>query len=245
MTIQASQPAAATAERKSGPRILMVDDNAATCELMDEILTSAEMDCLALTDSREAAALVAKEKFDAIFTDEHMPYVDGIELARRARAGFNRSTPIVMITGEEDRKFLGRAFDAGVNFFLFKPIDRHSVLRLIRVTEGTIQREARRFQRIKFNGKVSIESGAGNLNGATLDVSLGGMFVQAPYVLPVGSLVTVGLELLPDQPSVRLSARVMRVAGGDCMGLQIENTASADYKEFQEFLLPRILQEEK
>jgi hypothetical protein len=45
-----------------------------------------------------------EEKFDAVFFDLRMPPSDGIELARQIRASLlNRTTPIVIITGVEDR----------------------------------------------------------------------------------------------------------------------------------------------
>jgi CheY-like chemotaxis protein len=225
-------------------RVLVVDDDPAACELMHEILTSADMKCVAMTDSRKAASLLTQERFDSIFLDERMPGLDGLELARRVRAGgVNRSTPIVMITGEDDRSLLARAFKEGVNFFLFKPVDRYRILRLIRVTEGSIQHEARRFQRVRVHCKVSIELGTQRLSGATLDLSLGGMFVQASGSLPIGSNVTIKLELKPGQPPIRLGGRIARVAADDCMGLQIDSASSQDYKAFQEFLLPLVLRE--
>jgi CheY-like chemotaxis protein len=224
----------------------VVDDDPAACELMHEILTNAEMDCLTMTDSRQAAARLVHEKFDAIFLDERMPGLEGVELARLVRAtGLNRSTPIVMITGEEDRKLLARAFEAGVNFFLFKPIDRHRILRLIRVSEDSIEREARRFNRVKVQCNVAIECGSKHVTGTTLDISLGGLLVRAAYALPVGSNVTVKLETRSGQPPLRLGARVVRVAGEDCMGLQIENSGSEDHRALQEFLLPLVLADRK
>src|SRR5271155_5662326 len=106
------------------------------CELIQGMLRSAEIDSFSLTDSREAARLLGKEKFDAIFLDVRMPAPDGIELTKLIRAsGINQSTPIVIITGEGENAVLARAFQAGATFFLFKPIDRHRMLRLLRVTE--------------------------------------------------------------------------------------------------------------
>jgi CheY-like chemotaxis protein len=223
-------------------RILVVDDNPVICELIREVLISAEMDAFTLTDSSQAAAHLAREKFYAVFLDVRMPPPDGIELTRQLRAvGFNRTTPVVIITGEEDRGVLKRAFEAGASFLLFKPIDRHSILRLIRVTEASIQNEARRYQRVKANCKVSLECGQDQVSGTTRDVSLGGMLVQAPCVLPVGSAVQVSLELKSGSPPLRLSARIVRRSGDDCMGLQIEKAGPAETKRLQEFLLPLIL----
>jgi CheY-like chemotaxis protein len=223
-------------------RVLVVDDNPAICELIRDVLSSAEMEAFTLTDSCQAAVHLAKERFSAVFLDVRMPPPDGIELTRQIRAsGPNRRTPIVIITGEEDNTVLARAFEVGASFFLFKPIDRHSILRLIRVTEGSIQREARRYQRVKVNCKVSLECGQEQISGRTLDVSLGGMFVQAPYVLPVGSAVHVNLELRSGMPPLRVTARVVRTPGNDCMALEIENARPEEAKRLQEFLLPIIL----
>jgi CheY-like chemotaxis protein len=211
---------------------------------MHEILTSVDMKCVTMTDSRKAATLLTKERFDSVFLDERMPGLDGVELARQIRAGgMNRTTPIVMITGEEDRTLVARAFQEGVNFFLFKPVDRYRIMRLIRVTEGSIQHEARRFQRVRVHCNVWIEFGTDRLSGTTFDLSLGGMFVQASRPLPIGSNVTVKLELKPGQPPIRLGGHVVRIASDDCMGLQIDSAGSKDYKAFQEFLLPLILRE--
>jgi len=225
-------------------RILAVDDDPTVCELIQEVLSSAEMDSLTLTDSAQAATRVAQERFDAIFLDVRMPPPDGIELTRQIRSmGPNRRTPVVIITGEEDNAVLKRAFDAGASFFLFKPIDRHRMLRLIRVTEGSIQHEARRYQRVKTKCKVSLECGHERISGTTLDVSLGGMFVQVPRALPAGSTAQVSLDLKPGAPPLRLTARVVRRPGDDCMGLQIESAGPEETKRLQEFLLPLILAE--
>lgn len=225
-------------------RILVVDDDPTVCELIQEVLAAAEMESFALTDSKEAATRIAQERFDAIFLDVRMPPPDGIELSRQIRAsGLNRTTPIVVITGEEDNAVLKRAFEAGATFLLFKPIDRHRMLRLIRVTEGSIQDEARRYQRVKASCKVSIECGLERLSGTTLDLSLCGLFVRAPSTFPVGSVVQVSLELKSGSAPLRVAARVMRVSADNCMGLLIENAGREETKRLQEFLLPLILAE--
>jgi CheY-like chemotaxis protein len=225
-------------------RILVVDDDPTVCELIQEVLAAADMESIALTDSRQAATQIAEERFEAIFLDVRMPPPDGIELTRQVRAsGLNRTTPIVVITGEEDNTILKRAFEAGASFFLFKPVDRHRMLRLIRVTEGSIQHEARRYQRVKASCKVSIEFGQERLSGTTLDLSLCGLLVRAPSMLPVGSELQVSLELKSGSPPLRLAARVMRVSADNCMGLLIVNAGREEAKKLQEFLLPLILAE--
>jgi CheY-like chemotaxis protein len=54
-------------------RILVVDDNPVICELIQEVLSSVEMEAFTLTDSSKAALHLAREKFDAVFLDVRMP----------------------------------------------------------------------------------------------------------------------------------------------------------------------------
>ena len=223
-------------------RVLVVDDDALTCELIGEILCSAGMEAASLTDSTEAAARLRTDKFDAIFLDVRMPPPDGIELARQIRASATNATSvIVVITGEEDPTVMARAFQAGVEFFLFKPVDRSKLLRLIRATAGTIERERRRFTRVRLRCSVSINSAQASVDGNTLDLSLGGMLVQAERAFPPGTPVTFNLEIERGLVALHSTARVVRVVGPDCMGIQFENLGSKECNRLQQFLLPLIL----
>ena len=229
-------------EMKVPVRILVVDDDPTVCELIQTVLSSVEIESLTLTSSTAAMPYLSQEKFSAIFLDVRMPAPDGIDLTRQIRAsGLNKTTPIAIITGEDDRSVLARAFDAGASFFLFKPIDRHRMLRLIRVSEGPVQREARRYQRVRIQCPVSLECGERKLSGTTLDLSLNGFSVQVASALPVGSSVAVSLELKLNSPPVHLGARVVRTFGEACMGLQIEHATAEESRRLQEFLLPIIL----
>jgi FixJ family two-component response regulator len=74
-----------------------------------------------------------------LILDMRMPPPNGVDLARQARTFLvNASTVIVMITGDEDRALMKRAFEAGVELFLFKPVERNKLLKLIRAAEGPI-----------------------------------------------------------------------------------------------------------
>ena len=66
------------------------------------------------------------------------------------------------------------------------------------------------------------------------------MFVQSSGVLPVGTAAQVTVHV-PTGPPLSFAARILRVAGGDCMGMQFENVTPALSKGLQEFLLPLVL----
>jgi len=222
--------------------VLVVDDDPLICELIRDVLESAEINSQTTSDSQQASVLIQEEKFDAIFLDVRMPAPDGIALARQVRTSpVNRTTPIAMITGESDRGLLTRAFEAGATFVLFKPIDRHRLMRLLRVSEDVIQREARQFQRVKIACKVSMQFDHVRSVGRTLDLSLNGAMVCANKMFPVGSLLQVELELVEGRDKISGAARVVRVVGVDCMGLYFENVPLDHARKIQEFLLPMLI----
>jgi CheY-like chemotaxis protein len=223
-------------------QILVVDDDAPSCELIAEILRSAGFEVHSLLSSAEAAELLTKEKFHAVFLDMRMPPPDGLALARHVRTSpVNASTIIVMITGEQDRTLMKRAFDIGVQLFLFKPVERNKLLKLIRVAEGSIERERRRFTRVPLRCAVSLESNDKQLEGTTVDLSLDGMLVQSYLVFPTGSVVKVRLQLPAGSAPLQVEARVVRTIGTDRMGLQFKSLGPGERTRVQEFLLPLIL----
>ena len=95
-------------------KVLIVEDDAPTLELMGEVLASLKAEVRAVSDSEAASALVNQERFDGIFLDLQMPKVDGFELTRRIRrSSWNKSAPIVVVTGEDDVKTMEKALCCG------------------------------------------------------------------------------------------------------------------------------------
>lgn len=233
-------PPAKESESKARTRILVVDDEPALCELVEAVLLGAGMEASSVSSSQQAIERLMKEKYDAVFLDVWMPAPDGFEVAQRMRsAGFNQKTPLVMITGDADPGVLKRGFESGANYFLFKPIDRRGLLRLVRATQGSIQNEKRRFQRVGVRCKVTVSSGSERVDGHTLDVSLNGVLVEASRAFDQNAGVDVEIKLPAGAP-VRARGRVMRKIDNR-MGILLDNMQSNESARLQEFLLPLIL----
>lgn len=125
-------------------RLLLVEDDPASLEFMSEVLTSQRLEVRAVTDGQQAAALIASQRFDGIFLDLQTPSLDGFELLRLVRhSSLNRTAPVAIITGSEDRDTLDRAFAGKATFFLHKPVDRQHLLALLRTALGPMQRQSR------------------------------------------------------------------------------------------------------
>ncbi len=98
-------------------KVLVVEDDPAGLELMSEVFSSLKAQVYPFGDSEKAAAIINAEKFDGIFLDLEMPKLNGFDLARRVRSSsWNRSTPIIVVTGRDDRKTMQQAFAAGATF---------------------------------------------------------------------------------------------------------------------------------
>jgi len=222
-------------------RALVVENEPAMCALIQEVLESAEIEAVTPAKSGENERHFHEEKFDVILIGLCASTVDGVELVRKIRrSGMNRLTPIIMISDDQRPRALSQGFDAGTSFFVYKPIDRAHLTRLILVTQGTIEHERRRFRRVPLRVKVRIKSDKDELVGETIDVSLNGALVRSPHTLPLGSLIEVSLYLLAGtQPVVGLGS-VVRVLSSTQMGILLDRFPVSEIWRLQEYLLPRI-----
>jgi len=223
---------------------LAVDDDPAVIGLIQTVLGAAGMDVVALSVSADAPALLQKKKFAVALFDLRMASPNGIELSRLARSsGMNKMTPIILLSDDPVTSAVSEGFSAGASFFLYKPIDKGGLSKLIRATRGAIEHERRRFRRVALRTKVALTCAKQELAGETLDISLNGLLVQAARTLPKGSSVEVALYLSRETSPVKGFGTIMRVMDGNQMGIQLHPLAIAESARIQEFLLPLILQE--
>ncbi|MFH0984415.1 MAG: response regulator [Candidatus Omnitrophota bacterium] len=114
-----------TAEELSrkGLRILVVEDNPSSQELLSIILRSFDFVVEIACDGREAVEKVQKEPCDLILMDLQMPVMGGLEATRIIRKELHKTMPILALTAgvsEDDR---ATCLAAGMNDYLAKPIE--------------------------------------------------------------------------------------------------------------------------
>jgi PAS domain S-box-containing protein len=128
--------ATAPTATKRGLSVLVAEDNEINALLMRSLLTRLGHQAVITTDGEEAleswlAAKSAGTPYDLVLMDIQMPGLDGIETTKRIRvneaAGASRRTPILALTANtlvEDRY---ACFEAGMDGFLVKPLDREKL----------------------------------------------------------------------------------------------------------------------
>ncbi|HMD38648.1 MAG TPA: response regulator [Candidatus Acidoferrum sp.] len=222
-------------------RALIVDDEPASCELIQKVLYAAGVDALTLTRSGQAARFLEEGKFDMVFFDLHMGSPDGIELSREMRrTGSNRTTPIILLSDDQRPSAMAMGFEAGASFFLYKPVNKERLLKLVRATQGRADHERRQTRRVPLQSKVRLRFGFEEIACETVDVSLNGILVRAPRTIPAGSLVQVSMELSQRMRPIVGAGSVVRLLGGNRMGIHLDRLPVGESERLQEFLLPMI-----
>lgn len=178
--------------------LLLVEDDIPSLEMMTEVFGSLNAEVRPVSDSERAATLVNKERFDGIFLDLEMPKIHGLELARRIRmSSWNKSTPIVVVTGREDKEAMQEAFAIGATYFLRKPIDRQRLSKLLRTVGGGMFQNRRRYTRIPLQTEVTCTKGTVTFQAKSLNLSHGGIQLEEAN-LEQGEVLRVSFHI-PDR----------------------------------------------
>ena len=222
-------------------RALIVNEERATSELITKVLYSAGLEALTVTRTSDVVSFLQEGQFDVVLMDFHMAAPNGVDLVRQIRdSGHHRTIPIILISDEKNPAAMSLGFDAGASFFLYKPIDQRSLLRLIRASQGAMDHERRRTRRIPVRSRVCLRAGMQELEGETEDVSLTGMRVRMPATIPVGSSVHLSLYPSSGGRPIVGTGSVVRLAGPGQMGIQLGQLTHAESERLQEYLLPLI-----
>ena len=118
-------------------RVLVVEDNPVNVTVISAFLHACELDITVANNGRLAldaihTAVRRNAMFEVILMDCHMPEMDGFETTRtlRTELGF-ADLPIIALTADAVAGADQKCYDAGMNDYLTKPIDRHKLYHLL------------------------------------------------------------------------------------------------------------------
>lgn len=217
--------------------VLIIEDDPVNRELLAEIIESLDVAVRCASDGREALDLIADQKFDGVFLDLEVPRVHGLEIARRIRKShWNQATPIIVVTGSDDRKSMENAFAVGSTFFLQKPVERLKIVKLFRAVCGSMKEQQRRFFRASVEINVFCQSGAAYIRGMSRNISLGGMlFDTRGGAIDPGASVRLSFQLPSGRREIVLFGIVVRIDEQLRAGIRfstMDNTARAAISQF-------------
>jgi len=218
-------------------KVLIVEDDGPTLELMDEVLTSLKAEVRALSDSKQASVLVNQERFDGIFVDLQMPGVDGFELARQVRkSSWNKSAPIVVVTGHDNAKIMQEAFAAGATFFLQKPVDRQRLTKLFKATRGRMLENRRQFVRVPLHTEVICQVEHQTYRGTSSNISQGGILFQVGRPLSPGAAVRLSFRLPGRELRIEVTGVVARVDDKQRAGIHFTHIGARELQLIRDLI---------
>ncbi|DAB28647.1 MAG: diguanylate cyclase response regulator [Sulfurimonas sp. RIFOXYD12_FULL_33_39] len=111
--------------------ILAVDDTKENLDIILDILE--DFDVIPLTSGKKALELLKNEEVSLILLDIVMPEMNGFEVCKILRSQTNtKNIPIIFTTAKTDEESISKAYEAGANDYVSKPLKRSEVIERVK-----------------------------------------------------------------------------------------------------------------
>jgi CheY-like chemotaxis protein len=120
-------PASAVAGKR---KILVVDDEPAMCQVLEDFFTMNSFDVVTSLDGEEGLKEFNKGNVDLVVTDLTMPRMDGVDLLREIKNS-ESSVPVILMTGLNLNQIDGIAKKYGADGYIMKPFSFFRMMKLV------------------------------------------------------------------------------------------------------------------
>ncbi len=203
-------------------RVLQVEDDAATAQTVERMLTSKGYVCETTALGKQAVDLATQNAYDLILLDIMLPDIDGYEVLRQLQAA-NVDTPILIQSALVGRDEMEKGQGFGVDDYLIKPFTQAELTERIETTlsrandnrtkaaedefdRRTAPRDVnegrRKHARIKTlkSAQVILEESGGTRDCIVINMSDGGAAIQLTGKLDMPQTFRLKIQQGPAQP---------------------------------------------
>ena len=145
-------------------RILLIDDDAESCEMLSDYLRAEGFQTASVHDGRDALRHVltsALDEYDLVLLDTELPGAGGLEMLRAIRS--RQNTPVVILTGNTRSMDCIVGLETGADDYMVKPVDPRELLARVRAVlrraEKLSPEELRAPDRILL-GDIELDAGS-------------------------------------------------------------------------------------
>jgi two-component system copper resistance phosphate regulon response regulator CusR len=117
-------------------RILVVDDDPDTLDLVKLTLTTAGYEVVLATNGSEALHLIDSFLFDLMLLDVMMPELSGFDVMRKLHKAGSLPPPVIILSALGDDDAIKTGEELGVFKYLVKPISRGALLDSVQAALG-------------------------------------------------------------------------------------------------------------
>jgi two-component system sensor histidine kinase/response regulator len=115
----------------SSVRVLVVDDDVAMCRHMAHGLAHTGYQALTANNAQSAFTSAEAQPPDVSIVDLEMPDVGGLTVIRHLKELYGSAVHVMVLTGHDDEERRTRAFEAGADDFVVKPISMSELRRRV------------------------------------------------------------------------------------------------------------------
>lgn len=113
-----------------GKRVLIVDNEETVRRFLIEQLIPHRLIVLAVADGLQALRALHDRPFNAVITDLHLPYLDGLDLLRQCRLVWPQ-LPVILMSGCLSVDIVELAMTQGATACLSKPVDPDKLIHVL------------------------------------------------------------------------------------------------------------------
>lgn len=125
----------------SKSRVVVIDPDPQSCKLLTSILRAAAFDVITAGDGQSGVQTAEAAMPAVILLEMVLPDRDGISICKRLKENsLLKRIPVIGMTNSADARYQEKAFRAGAESFLTKPIRPASLLQLVHLAEQKAQR---------------------------------------------------------------------------------------------------------
>lgn len=187
--------------------ILIVDDLKPFIETQKNILSRSDVCILTATSGIEALAIHKDTPVDLMVIDLDMPGMAGDELCESIRKDTTMKHVSILMATRHRESDIERCKKCGANDYITKPIKSEVLIQKAGALLGISERKSYRvFVRVNIDGS----KGSLPFSALTINISSGGMLIEAKQMLQPGDIVNCSF-FLPVKTAISVKGAVIRV----------------------------------
>jgi len=118
-------------DKGESKKILVVDDEKAICEILEEFLSLFGHSVTSANSGADAIEVVHRARPDVVFLDIRMPGMSGLDVLKEIKA-LDSSVRVIMISAFGDEETEAMARELGADGYIQKPVDLPGLLVLLK-----------------------------------------------------------------------------------------------------------------